>query len=90
MDIKKYNTDHLSFSLHRVLNPGYQLAYQLVVQYDCEWILEKRFDSEEQVENFLKSYHKIFVKNGEIIRNKLYAYKQALCRDLKEGLEYVL
>lgn len=98
MEIQKYNNDHLIFNLNRVLIPEhygysdshYQLSYQLVIKYDCEWIFNKSFDSEEQVEKFLEKYYSIFVKKAEIIRSKLYAYKQVLCRDLKEDLEYIL
>lgn len=90
MDIKKYNTDHLTFNLNRVLIPDYYGKYQLVVKYDCEWIFNGSFDDEEQVEKFLEIYHKIFVKNAELIRSKLYAYKQALCKNLEKDLEYIL
>lgn len=98
MEIKKYNTDHLTFDLNRVLIPEhygysdgkYQLYYQLVVKYDCEWIFNESFDNEEQVEKFLEIYHKIFTKNAELIRSKLYAYKQVLCKNLREDLEYIL
>ena len=90
MDIKKYNTDHLSFSLHRFLVPRCTKCYQLVIQYDCEWLYNGEFDNEKQVEEFLEKYYNIFIKKAEIIRSKLYAYKQVLCRDLKEDLEYIL
>ena len=90
MDIKKYDTDHLSFSLHRSLIPGRINCCQLVVKYDCEWLYNGEFDNEKQVEKFLEKYYNIFIKKAEIIRSKLYAYKQVLCRDLKEDLEYIL
>lgn len=94
MDIRKYNTDHLTFGLNRVLIPeSYDHNddyYQLVIKYDCEWIFNGSFDSEEQVERFLEAYHKIFIKEAELIRSKLYAYKQALCKSLKENLDYIL
>ena len=94
MDIKKYNTDHLTFDLNRVLIPDYydkyQLCYQLGVKYDYEWIFNRSFDSEEQAEKFLETYHKIFIKNTELICSKLYTYKKVLCKDLKEDLEYIL
>lgn len=94
MEIQKYNTDHLTFDLNRVLIPDYygkyQLYYQLGVKYDCEWIFNKSFDSKEQAEKFLETYHKIFTKKAELIHSKLYAYKKVLCKDLKEDLEYIL
>lgn len=86
----KYNTDHLSFSLHRLLVPGHTNCCQLVIQYDCEQIYNEAFDNEKQVEEFLEKYYNIFVKKAESIRSKVYAYKQSLCRDLKEDLEYCL
>lgn len=90
MDIKKYNTDHLSFSLHRSLIPGRTNCCQLVIQYDCECLYNGEFDNEKHVEEFLEKYYNIFVKKAELIRSKLYAYKQVLCRDLEEDLEYIL
>lgn len=89
MDIKKYNTDHLSFSLHKLTVPG-DPTYQLVVKYDCEWIFSDMFSSEEEAEEFLEKYHKLFTYKAGVIYSKLYAYKQGLCRDLKEDLEYTL
>ena len=86
MDIKKYNTDHLSFGLHKLTVPG-DPTYQLVVKYDCEWIFSDMFSSEEETEEFLKKYHELFTYEADVIRSKLYAYKQILCRDLKEDLE---
>lgn len=89
MDIKKYNTDHLTFSLHKLIVPG-DPTYQLVVKYDCEWIFSDMFSSEKEVGEFLEKYYELFTYKADVIQGKLYAYKQSLCRDLKENLEYVL
>ena len=89
MKIQKYNTDHLTFNLHELIVPG-DPTYQLVVKYDCEWIFSDMFSSEKEVEEFLERYHELFTYKADVIRGKLYAYKQSLCRDLKENLEYVL
>lgn len=89
MDIKKYNTTQLTFNLHKLAVPG-DPTYQLVVKYDCEWIFDGMFSSEKEAEEFLEKYQELFTYKADIISSKLYAYKQVLCRDLKEDLEYIL
>lgn len=89
MEIQKYNTDHLTFSLHKLTVPG-DPTYQLVVKYDCEWIFSDMFSSEEETGEFLERYHELFTYKADVIRGKLYAYKQVLCKDLREDLEYRL
>ncbi len=89
MEIQKYNTDHLTFSLHKLTVPG-DPTYQLVVKYDCEWIFSDMFSSEEEAGEFLERYHELFTYKADVILGKLYAYKQVLCKDLREDLEYIL
>lgn len=89
MDIKKYNTDHLNFTLSKLKVPG-NPTYQLVVQYDCEWIFDDMFDSEEQVEKFMKKNYECFKDRECSIDANLSAYRGILCGRARENLEYLM
>ena len=78
MNTQKYDTDQLHFSVQEVTVPGGP-SYQLVVRYDCEWIFNWMFDSENEVKEFLDKYYELFTYKAEVVRAKIYAYKALLC-----------
>ena len=53
MDIKKYDTEQLTFNLHKLAAPG-DPTYQLVVKYDCRWILVACLVVKKKLKNYQK------------------------------------
>lgn len=86
MDIRKYNTDQLTFQVNKVNTPG-NPTYQLVVKYSSEWIFEDFFDTEEEAEAFVQLHYEIFKFRAEVIDWKLEVYKTSMCRETREYLE---
>lgn len=66
MDIRKYNTDQLTFQINKINTPG-NLTYQLVVKYSTEWIFEDYFNSEEETEAFVQLHYETFKYRAEVI-----------------------
>lgn len=89
MLLKEYNTDQLSFWMHEIRVPG-SPTYQLVVQYDGNWIFEGYFDSEDEVKTFIKTNYQLFKERAEYIQYKLAAQKQALSQEVRNELEWAL
>lgn len=89
MFLKQYNDDQLSFWAQELKTPG-SLTYQLVVQYDDNWIFEGYFDSEDEVKTFVKTNYQLFEERAEYIQYKLAAQKQALSQEVKNELEWAL